>query len=189
MVPTFIKPSMTGNIIEYIDGSGIHLVETEGRECRSERNMDMNRGGKGALIALLLLALALSGCAGKKPPPAPPDVDRRPPGIEKAKPGKEKRWRQEGIASWYGKKYHRRKTASGERYNMYELTAAHRTLPFGTILKVTNLENGRTVKVRINDRGPFVKGRIIDLSLAAAREIGMVQAGIVRVRIVMVKKS
>ena len=82
---------------------------------------------------------------------------------------------EEGMASWYGKKFHGKKTASGERFNMYELTAAHRTLPFGTKVKVTNLENNKSVVVRINDRGPHVKGRIIDLSYAAAKKIDMIE--------------
>ncbi|MGQ9633276.1 MAG: septal ring lytic transglycosylase RlpA family protein [Bryobacteraceae bacterium] len=91
-----------------------------------------------------------------------------------------------GIASWYGHPYHGRRTASGEIYNMEKLTAAHRTLPFGTWVEVTNLDNRKRVRVRITDRGPFVEGRIIDLSLAAAREIDMVRAGIVKVRVEVV---
>ncbi len=90
---------------------------------------------------------------------------------------------QVGIASWYGKRFHGRKTAAGERYNMYALTAAHRYLPLGTIVKVTDLSNNRKVIVRINDRGPFIKGRIIDLSLAAACELRMVKKGITKVRV------
>jgi rare lipoprotein A len=88
-----------------------------------------------------------------------------------------------GVASYYGPGFHRKKTASGERFNMYKLTAAHRTLPFGTRVKVTNIENGRSVVVRINDRGPFRKGRVIDLSLAAARKIGLVGSGTAKVRL------
>lgn len=90
---------------------------------------------------------------------------------------------EEGIASWYGREFHGRRTASGEIYDMHALTAAHRTLPFGTLLEVYNLDNGRSVQVRVNDRGPFVKGRILDLSRAAAEELGMVTAGLARVRI------
>jgi len=90
---------------------------------------------------------------------------------------------EEGIASWYGPGFHGRRTASGERYNMYAFTAAHKTLPMGTKVLVTNLENGRQTVVRINDRGPFVKGRIIDLSYAAARALGMHKKGVARVRI------
>lgn len=90
---------------------------------------------------------------------------------------------EEGIASWYGYPYHGRPTSSGEIYNMYDLTAAHRTLPFGTRVRTHNLDNGQAVEVRINDRGPFIEGRIIDLSYAAAQAIGMVRAGTARVRL------
>ncbi len=95
-------------------------------------------------------------------------------------------FREQGIASWYGKPYHGRITASGEKYDMGQLTAAHKTLPFGVTVRVTRLDNGRQVKVRITDRGPFVDGRIIDLSKAAAKKLDMVQDGIARVRIEIV---
>lgn len=88
-----------------------------------------------------------------------------------------------GEASWYGKKYHGRKTASGEKYNMNKLTAAHRTLPFGTKVRVTRLDNGRSVVVRINDRGPFVRGRIIDVSREGAKKLDMIRDGIADVRV------
>ncbi|MCD6288358.1 MAG: septal ring lytic transglycosylase RlpA family protein [Candidatus Hydrogenedentes bacterium] len=88
-----------------------------------------------------------------------------------------------GQASWYGKPYHGRRAANGEIYNMYKLTAAHKTLPFGTMVRVTNLRNGRHVVVRITDRGPFVKGRIIDLSYKAAKKLDMVKDGVVPVGI------
>lgn len=88
-----------------------------------------------------------------------------------------------GIASWYGIPYNGRRAASGEIFDMEQLTAAHRTLPFNTWIEVTNLTNGKQVDVRITDRGPFLKGRIVDLSLRAAREIDMIREGIVRVRI------
>jgi hypothetical protein len=91
-----------------------------------------------------------------------------------------------GYASWYGPDYHGNRTASGERYNMFELTAAHPTWPFGTMVKVVNLENNRSVVVRINDRGPFAEGRIIDLSYKAAREIEFSRSGTVKVRIEVV---
>ncbi len=91
-----------------------------------------------------------------------------------------------GYASWYGKKFHGRPTASGEIYNMYALTAAHKKLPLGTYVKVTNLNNGKSVVVKINDRGPFVKGRIIDLSYAAAKKIGMAEKGVEKVKIEIV---
>ena len=87
------------------------------------------------------------------------------------------------MASWYGVPYHGRRASNGEIYDMYKLTAAHRTLPFESVVRVTNLKNGRHTEVRINDRGPFVESRIIDLSLAAARELDMVTSGIVPVRL------
>lgn len=92
-------------------------------------------------------------------------------------------YEERGIASWYGHPYHGRATASGEIYDMERLTAAHQRLPFGVTTRVENLVNGKTVDVKINDRGPFVKGRIIDLSRAAAREIDLIGPGVARVRI------
>lgn len=89
----------------------------------------------------------------------------------------------QGVASWYGEKFHGRQTASGATYNMYDHTAAHRTLPFGTAVRVRERATGKSVVVRITDRGPFVDGRIIDLSYAAARELGMVQKGITEVEL------
>ena len=94
-----------------------------------------------------------------------------------------KGYAEEGIASWYGPKFHGRKTSNGEIFNMYEMTAAHRVLPMNTKVKVTNLENGKVVNLRINDRGPFAKDRIIDLSFAAAREMDMIGPGTARVRV------
>ncbi len=94
---------------------------------------------------------------------------------------------QIGVASYYGKKFHGRKTANGEIFNMYKLTAAHRVLPLGTPVKVTNMKNGRWVEVKVNDRGPFIEGRIIDLSFAAALELEMVEAGTARVMIELVE--
>lgn len=90
---------------------------------------------------------------------------------------------EEGMASWYGGEFHGRKTANGEIFDTNLLTAAHRTLPFGTIATVTNLETGKSVQVRINDRGPFVAGRSIDLSKAAAEQIGLISSGTAKVRI------
>ena len=90
---------------------------------------------------------------------------------------------QTGLASWYGPGFHGKRTASGEIFNMYELTAAHRTFPIGSYVMVTNLENGKSVCVRINDRGPFVRGRIIDLSYAAARLIDLIGPGVAPVRV------
>ena len=123
-------------------------------------------------LPLLLLVLILAAACGPGKQvqriPSPPDG-----------------WDEEGVASWYGKKFHGRRTASGERYDMYGITAAHRTLPFGTVVR--NMNNGRELKVRINDRGPFVAGRIIDLSYGAARKLEMVRDGIVPVRIRVVR--
>lgn len=94
---------------------------------------------------------------------------------------------EEGLASWYGKTFHGRRTASGRKFNMRRMSAAHKTLPFHTVVRVTNLRNGRKVKVRITDRGPFVEGRIIDLSRKAARALDMERDGVVPVRITVVK--
>ena len=94
----------------------------------------------------------------------------------------------DGVASWYGRKFHGRCTASGEVFDMRKYTAAHRTLPFGTSVRVTNLRNGRHTIVRINDRGPFVAGREIDLSYAAARDIGILDKGLEKVRLEVVAR-
>jgi rare lipoprotein A len=115
----------------------------------------------------LASAVVASGCALFRAPAAPPVED----GV------------QVGVASWYGPGFHGRRTASGEVYDQDALTAAHRSLPFGTRVRVTNLENGRAVEVRINDRGPFVGGRVIDVSRAAARVIGLIGPGVARVRL------
>lgn len=90
---------------------------------------------------------------------------------------------EQGIASWYGKDFHGRKTSNGEIYDMYAMTAAHKTLPMNVYLQVTNLENGRSTVVRVNDRGPFVKSRILDLSYSAANQLGVVGPGTAPVRI------
>ena len=123
------------------------------------------------IICLSLTCFLLGGCRIAAPP-ARKHMGRPTPGGTR-----------QGLASWYGGKFHGRKTASGERFDKHAMTAAHRSLPFGTRVKVTNLENGRSVIVRINDRGPFAKKRIIDVSRAAARKLGMLQAGLVRVKI------
>ncbi len=107
--------------------------------------------------------------------PSPP---RQPP--PPALPGS---YVEEGVASWYGVPFHGRRAANGETYNMYKLTAAHRTLPFESVVRVTNLKNGRQTEVRINDRGPFIENRVIDLSLAAARELELVAMGVAPVRL------
>jgi len=99
----------------------------------------------------------------------------------------ERRHVETGQASWYGKAHQGRLTASGERFDMHALTAAHRTLPFGTIVRVTQIKSGKSVNVRINDRGPFRSGRIIDLSYEAARRLGIVARGTARVELTVIR--
>jgi rare lipoprotein A len=94
---------------------------------------------------------------------------------------------EEGLASFYGRKFHGRRTASGERYDESAMTCAHPSFPFGTRLRVTRLDNGKSVQVRVNDRGPFVSGRVIDLSYAAARALGIVRAGVSEVMVERVR--
>jgi rare lipoprotein A len=144
--------------------------------------------------ALLGSAAFLSiGCAAKRPvsaaPPAPPAAPNATPSSPSARGPKTPPavapagYTEEGNASWYGKPFDGRRSSNGEIYDMYKLTAAHRTLPFDTMVRVTNVNNGKSTTVRITDRGPFVENRIIDLSLAAAREIGSVGPGVVPVRL------
>jgi rare lipoprotein A len=139
----------------------------------------------GALAAVGFLIIFIHGCS---------QVNRQavPSGYPKpySVGGKEyqplphaRDFHQRGIASWYGVKFHGRTTSSGEVYDMHSMTAAHKTLPFGTYVKIQNLNNGRRVKVRINDRGPFCRGRIIDLSYRAAKELGIVNTGTTLVEI------
>ena len=94
-----------------------------------------------------------------------------------------------GVVSWYGDKFHGRKTASGERYDKHELTAAHKSLPFGTKVKVTNIRNGKSVVVEINDRGPYAKSRVLDLSQAAFSEIGHTNTGVMQVEYEIIKSE
>ena len=96
-------------------------------------------------------------------------------------------WTQVGMASWYGEPFHGRQTASGEVYDMEARTGAHPTLPFGTRIRIENLDNGRTATLTINDRGPFVKERIVDVSRRVARELGMLGPGTARVRITVIR--
>jgi rare lipoprotein A len=97
--------------------------------------------------------------------------------------------RQSGIGSWYGGRWHGTRTANGERYDQNSLTAAHRTLPFNTLVKVTNQRNGRSVVVRINNRGPHVRGRVLDLSVAAARQIGSYSGGLTPVELEVIGQA
>ena len=123
------------------------------------------------LIIFAIILPLLSSCAKARPRPSIPTPSISPAFIEI------------GLASWYGYPYHGRVAANGEVYDMEELTAAHRTLPFGTRVHVINLTNQRSIDVRINDRGPFVDGRVIDLSRAAARAIDLLGPGVARVRL------
>ena len=102
-------------------------------------------------------------------------------------PKEEKAYDEIGLASWYGKKFHGKPTANGETFNMYKVSAAHKTLPLGTRVKVTNLNNGKSIRLTINDRGPFKKGRILDLSYKAAQKLGFVNEGTTKVRIDVIK--
>ena len=133
------------------------------------------------LIVLVAAAVALAGCGHKKRTRA------RPPGTPRAPVVVQLGDTEEGIASWYGHPYHGRAAANGEIYDMEKMTAAHRTLPFNTWVRVYDLDNNRTTEVRITDRGPFVGGRIIDLSHAAARELEMIGPGVARVRIEVIR--
>lgn len=149
-------------------------------------------------VLALLVALLLAGCPGKQqyggtPSPGTPG-STAPSRQVGAKPYTIKGetyvpllsahgFSEEGVASWYGSDFHGKKTANGEIYDMYGMTAAHKLLPFGTRLKVTNLDNGRFVTVRVNDRGPFVASRIIDLTHKAASDLDMIGPGTARVRV------
>jgi rare lipoprotein A len=151
-----------------------------------------------ALVAIIVL---LVGCARKpvtvavpRPPQAetatvqtPPPPGREITGTVEVPPGRKPLLVETGVASWYGAPYHSRRSSDGKIYDMHALTAAHRTLPLGSIVRVTNPQTGNTVVVRITDRGPFVKGRIIDLSQAAARQLGMIQKGTTEVRVAVLE--
>jgi len=131
-------------------------------------------------LVLAIAVVPFCSCVHRKhlstaPPPPATGADRTEP--------------ETGLASWYGYPYHGRPAADGEIYDMEKLTAAHRTLPFNTLVRVVNLENTKTVDVRIIDRGPFVEGRIIDLSHAAARAIDIVEAGTAMVRVEVLRRS
>ena len=154
----------------------------------SERKKRLRNMHGRPLILFSVIWFLIQACA-TPPPTAPPTPKGYPKpyrvGGTWYKPMPHARdFSQQGIASWYGKKFHGRKTSSGEVYNMYAMTAAHKTLPLGTWVRVRRLDGGKQIVVRVNDRGPFVHGRIIDLSYAAAKEMDMVGAGTARVEIV-----
>jgi len=159
-----------------------------------------------ALIVVSFLVVLLAGCAPQSVrPPALKPSSPPPPGSQSPvdASGKPRPWQrpysvfgeqyqplqshegfvETGVASWYGSDFHGKKTSNGEIYNMHDMTAAHKLLPLGVFVKVTNLDNGRETLVRVNDRGPFVKKRIIDLSYAAADSLGVVGPGTAKVRV------
>ena len=165
------------------------------RTCRHQRFLKFhNKIGFSAFFLVFSLFFYLSGCGHQHiPPPSTTKIPvRELPATQRPYevnghvyyplPSAEG-FVEEGYASWYGKKFHGRPTASGEPYDMYAITAAHRTLPMNTYVRVFNLENGREVVARINDRGPFAKKRIIDLSYGAARKVGLIGPGTAKVRI------
>lgn len=137
-----------------------------------------------ALSIIVGLAMGIWACSTPPPQPRVSKPPAAPGGLAGSQSQASQPVRvQEGIASWYGPGFHGNPTSSGETYDMFQMTAAHRTLPLGTRVLVTNLENHRTVEVTVNDRGPFVKDRVIDLSYSAARVLGMVGPGTTRVRL------
>lgn len=145
----------------------------------------------GGIVGITLLG-CIAGCSLKEEPvPLPPVPQTHekatpapaPQAKEEAAPAGKPETTQVGTASWYGPGFHGRETASGETFDQHALTAAHRTLPLGTEAKVTNLETGQSVQVTINDRGPYVPGRQLDLSQAAAQQIGITQQGVAKVKI------
>jgi len=140
---------------------------------RDDEDRNMRHRTVSWLITLLIFTV-VTGCA--TPPPKEPRTSPTPPPASSEHIGS-------GKASYYGNQHHNKQTASGERFDQGALTAAHRTLPFGTKVRVTNTRNGKSVVVRINDRGPFVRGRIIDLSKAAFERIASTRSGVVRVRL------
>lgn len=156
--------------------------------------MSEKSGLKTGVLAVSLLWASLvtfNACTTSAPKPATTPGKPKPYRVGKTwyQPIPDaKGFSQTGTASWYGKKFHGRKTSSGETYDMYAMTAAHKTLPFGTYLRVKNLDNNKQIVVKVNDRGPFVRSRIIDLSYAAAKDLDMLGTGTVPVKIVALGK-
>lgn len=175
-------------------GSGPNYPET--LEGHSKETAIFLRSVHSRVLALLVFSLGaalLPGCVairqsldrGSLFGEAPGDFNTEPGGPAPA--GDDWKSQMEGVASWYGEEFNGRLTASGEVYDMYAMTAAHRTLPLGTIVRVTNEDNGKTVEVKVNDRGPFVKDRIIDLSKSACRALDMMQNGTAHVKLDVVR--
>jgi rare lipoprotein A len=137
-------------------------------------------------MVMLSVAMLASSCAERKAPTGPSDAPApsAAPAVPPASPAAANRiYRETGTASWYGRESQGRTTTSGEVFDMYGMSAAHRTLPLGTVLRVTNLDNYKSVTVKVNDRGPFVKNRIIELSYGAAKELGFIAQGTALVKI------
>lgn len=128
-----------------------------------------------SIVTVVFASALLAACASQQPRTTAPATT--------STPGERPTFTQEGMASWYGVNHHGRTTANGEAFDMNAMTAAHRSLPFGTVVRVTNLRSKRSIKVRINDRGPYANGRVIDLSARAARQLGITDHGVARVRI------
>lgn len=158
----------------------------------------MRRPDHSAAVAVIVF-ITVFGVSGCQTSPGPGGIPEKLPAKSRDSYQVKGQWyhpltdsagfRQSGIASWYGAPFHGRKTASGERYDMHARTAAHKTLPIGTFLRVRRLDNGKETIVRVNDRGPFVRGRIIDLSYKAARDIEMIGPGTARVEILVMEKA
>ncbi len=192
----------------FLDRAGLRAPEFRSR-FNSARGASESHSIFLRILCAFLILCGSSGCAShrpvasRQPPPAQPgptpagtaeaakrstDVSApsSSPAPKRSKPDATSpaiNYIEEGNASWYGEPFHGRRASNGEIYDMYKLTAAHRTLPFETMVRVSNLNNGKSTVVRITDRGPFVENRIIDLSLAAAREIDSVGPGVVPVRV------
>jgi rare lipoprotein A len=145
----------------------------------------IHAGAAQFLAAVVIASMTFSACARKTRAVVPATVPS-PVSAPAKTAGVETGATETGLASWYGEPYHGRRAASGEIFDMEKFTAAHRTLPFNTWVEVTDLDNGKLVNVRITDRGPFVDGRIIDVSLAAARALEMLRAGVARVQLKIV---
>jgi rare lipoprotein A len=137
------------------------------------------------IAAMLLACASLAACATAPEPSAPPRGTMKPYVVKGVRyvPRVDPKYKEVGMASWYGPQHQGRRTADGEVFDMNKPSAAHKTLPLPSIVEVKNLDNGRTIKVRVNDRGPFVDGRIIDLSKAAAEQLGFLNEGLAKVRV------
>jgi rare lipoprotein A len=155
------------------------------RTARTRPLMSMQK--LGASVLMMGLAMTASARDGATPKEQTPSIQAAPTPSPAKATHKPRRWFQIGIASWYGSHFQGRETAAGEKYDMNQMTCAHPTLPMGTWLRVTNLKNRRTAFVRVNDRGPVLDDRIVDLSAAAARAVGL--AGIGKVKLEAVRQS